>query len=112
MDNISDKISEILADPKKLEQIKGLAGMMGLGDSPGMPKHEEEKPADTGIDPSMMSTMMKIAPLLQSAQSDDDGARLLRSLKPFLRDERKSRIDGAVRMLQLMKILPLLKNTL
>ena len=112
MDNISDKISEILADPKKLEQIKGLAGMMGLSDSHEPPKPESGTEVNTGIDPSMMSTMMKIAPLLQSAQSDDDSARLLRSLKPFLRDERKGKIDGAIRMLQLMKILPLLKNTL
>ena len=63
-----------------------------------------------GIDPSMLSMIMKFIPLMQSVNAEDDSTRLLRSLRPFLREERALRLDSAVRLLGIMKLLPLLKN--
>ena len=43
--------------------------------------------------------------------TEDDSTRLLRAVKPFLKEERARRVDGAIRLLSIMKILPLLKNS-
>ncbi len=106
MEDLSRKINELLSDPGMMEQIKGLAGMLGE-----KPPAAEPKPEVPSLDPSMLGTVMKIAPLLQSAGGDDDSTRLLRALKPFLKEERAKRVDGAIRMLGLMKMLPLLKES-
>ncbi|MBQ5563106.1 MAG: hypothetical protein IIT39_06945 [Clostridia bacterium] len=115
MEDISRKINEILSDPEMMEQIKGLAGMFGQGSESSQPK-KAEPPSNSLAslnmpDPNMLGTMMKIAPLLQSMGGDDDSIRLLKALKPFLKEERSKRIDGAIKMLGFMKILPLLKSS-
>ena len=46
MEDISRRISELLADPQTLEQIKGLAGMLGQGGS-SQPSDESHPPVRT-----------------------------------------------------------------
>ena len=53
---------------------------------------------------------MKLAPMLQSANREDDSTRLLKALRPFMHEERAARIDGAIRLLGIMRMLPLLKG--
>ncbi len=116
MEDLSRKISELLSDPHALEQIRGLTGLLGqTPDKPEQPQHKETPdPADKSFsgmpDPNMIGMVMKLAPLLQSAKEEDDSTRLLKALKPFMHDERSKRIDGAIRLLGIMKILPLLKG--
>ena len=111
MEDISRKINEILSDPEMMEQIKGLAGMFGQGSESSQPKKAEQQNNSLASlnmpDPNMLGTMMKIAPLLQSMGGDDDSIRLLKALKPFLKEERSKRIDGAIKMLGFMKTLPI-----
>ena len=115
MEDISRKINEILSDPEMMEQIKGLAGMFGQGSESSQPKKAEQQNNSLASlnmpDPNMLGTMMKIAPLIQSAGGEDDSTKLLRALKPFLKGERAERIDGAIRMMGFIKMLPLLKNS-
>ncbi len=118
MEDISRKINEILGDPEMMEQIKGLAGMFGQGSEKSDTQAKKPEPQNNNSlsslnmpDPNMLGTMMKIAPLLQSMGGDDDSIRLLKALKPFLKEERSKRIDGAIKMLGFMKILPLLKSS-
>ena len=112
MEDLSRKINELLGDPQMMEQIKGLAGL--LGQSQEQPKPEPQNnisPLGSAVDPNMLGTLMKIAPLLQSAGGEDDSTRLLKALKPFLKGDRADRIDSAIRMMGFMKMLPLLKNS-
>lgn len=110
MEDMSRKINEILSDPQMMEQIKGLAGI--LGQSQEQPKPEPQNNIMQSMpDPNMIGTVMKLAPFLQSAGGEDDSTRLLKALKPFLKGDRADRIDGAIRMMGFMKMLPLLKNS-
>ena len=61
-------------------------------------------------DPQLLGTVMKIAPLLQSVNREDDSTRLLRALQPFLHQERSRRVDSAIRLLGIIKLLPVLKG--
>ena len=121
MDDLSSKINEILSDPQTMQQIKGLTEMLGLSDS-----SEKQKPIVTENKQSMdmlsglsalqqnndmLSMMTRLVPLLSDMNKEDDTSRLLLALKPFLSEERKKKLAQAEKIIKIMKLLPLLKDT-
>ena len=50
-------------------------------------------------------------PLLGQAGREDDSTRLLRALRPLLGPERQKKVDEAMKILQMMRLLPLLKES-
>lgn len=115
MDDLSAKISQILSDPQALQQIKGLGEQLGFPNTSSEPQvneHREEPqaPMNTGFSPDMMSMLTKLAPMMNSMNSEDDTTRLLKALRPFLSDERKKKLDEASKLLKMMKLLPLIKD--
>lgn len=124
MDDLASKLGELLNNPGTLEQIKGLAGLFG-GAAPGStpipgplpsagplpvsapPPEHLESPADG----EMLRTMMKMAPLLSAFRQEDDSTRLLHALRPMLSPERQKKLDEAIKLIQLMRVLPLLKGS-
>lgn len=109
MDNIQDKIAEIMSDPEALSQVQSLGKMLGIAPEKEAPKPEpvEESSALSG---EALSSIAKIAPLLSQVNREDDTTRLLAALRPFLSEEKCRKLDSAKKMLGLMKVLPLLKN--
>lgn len=59
----------------------------------------------------MMGAMTKLAPLMSQMRQEDDTTRLLQALKPLLGHEKRKKIDESIKMLQMMKMLPLLKSS-
>lgn len=58
-----------------------------------------------------MNTMLKMKSIMEKMSSNDDPrANLLYSLKPYLRNERKDKIDQYANLLNMTKIAELLKN--
>ena len=116
MEDLSRKITELLSNPETMEQIKGLTGLLGQSDFSAKNQNNTPKPLPPSnptndfINPEMLGTVMKFAPLLRSVNQEDDSTRLLKALKPFLRDERQKKVDEAIKLLGLMKMLPLLKD--
>ncbi len=118
MEDLSRKIGELLGDPQMMEQIKGLAGMLQSSSPPhDVPPSAASvstaaaPPESDMPDANLLGMVMKIAPLLRSFRDEDDSTRLLRSLKPFMHEERAKRIDSAIRLLHIMKLLPVLKGS-
>ncbi len=114
MDDISEKINSILSDPSAMEQIKALGGMLGL-DQNGSKPPPAQKPSNalSGInmpDPASMSMIMKFAPLLGRINEENESTRLLAALRPFLSEKRRPRVDQAIRMLSIMRMLPMLRE--
>ncbi|MCI9273871.1 MAG: hypothetical protein HFE39_07940 [Clostridiales bacterium] len=115
MDDLAGKISELLNNPESLEKIKGLSGL--LGQSPMAPQPEPEINQNSAPDlGSMLSadtlqTVMKLAPLFSSMKQDDNSTRLLHALRPMLGAKRQQKLDQSIKMMQMIRILPLLKNT-
>lgn len=106
MDDLSEKINSLLSSPEALEQIKELSGMLGISDVHNTSKTEQKTlPDDT------LSLVTKVAPFLKSMNKDDDTIRLLKALRPFLSDERNKKIDGAEKILKILKCLPMLKDS-
>lgn len=78
--------------------LGALSGLMGNG-------------GDQGINPEMLQSIIKIAPLLSSVQQEDDNTRLLYALRPFLKPQRQKRLDESANMMRMFKLLPLLKGS-
>lgn len=71
----------------------------------------EEQSGDglfSGLD---LGSMAKIAGLLSAAGNTSNDERLLLALKPLLREENRGKVDTALRLLKLISLLPLLKES-
>lgn len=126
MDDLSSKLSDLLKNPESMEKIKNLAAMFGgsgaleapePADAPQRtpsPPPAQEKgsiPSAPSIDPEIMRSVMKIAPALSRIHQEDDSTRLLRALRPFLGERRQKKLDEAIKLMQLARMVPFLKNS-
>lgn len=99
MDDISQKIGEILNDEESMERVRQLASSF-LG--------EKE---DAGED-SEGAKVLKIMEILEKLKnSSSDREKLLVSLRPLLSDSRKTKVDTAVKLIKIIELLPLIKES-
>ena len=59
----------------------------------------------------MTAMLLRAAPLLASANREDDSTRLLAALRPLLGEARQKKLDEAAKILKLLHLLPLLKES-
>ena len=55
--------------------------------------------------------ILKLQQLIQAAKQDNPNTMLLKSLKPLLKEERRQKVDEAVRMMKLLSLLPVLQES-
>ena len=112
MDNIQDAISKIMSDPEAISQVQSLGKMLGLGSgSNSEPPPPPVENNNNNIPNEMMSKLTQIMPLFSRLRQEDDTTRLLSALRPFLSEEKRIKLDSAKRILQFMKLIPLLKES-
>lgn len=109
MSDISERITQLLGDPQTMEQIKALSGLIGQGAPESAPEPEPEEPAPSGAS-QMLPMAMKLMPLLGSFNQDDDAIKLLYAIKPFLSPPRREKLEQAIKLLRIIRIVPLLKS--
>ena len=137
MDDLAGKLSELLNSPEGMARIQNLASMLGQNqqESPapadssassqdsgegfslgalssllgGMGKGAESAPAlpDAGT----LQLVTRLAPMLSAVRQEDDSTRLLRALRPLLGEARQKKVDEAIQILQMLRLLPLLKES-
>ncbi len=112
MEDLAEKINSVLQDPQSLKQLGELAQMLGFPP----PANGEESPKDNGNASPIgggpdISALMSLAGRIREAGGDDDNINFLLALRPLLSDEKKPRIDRAVKILRLINILPALKDS-
>ncbi len=69
---------------------------------------EESGGLFSGVD---IGSMAKLAGLIGAAGNTSKDERLLLALKPLLREENQNKVDTAVRLLKLISLIPLLKES-
>lgn len=87
-----------------LGALGALGGLGGLGGGNG------GNPLG-GVTPEMLNMVARIAPLLNKVNQEDDSTRLLQALRPLLSEARRKKVDEAMKILQMMRLLPLLKES-
>lgn len=105
MEDLAAKLTALLQDEESLKQIQELAGMMGLSSPSESPPI---LPDDSGPD---MAQIMGLVNLLQEAKTDDENICFLNALRPLLGEERRPRVDKAVKLLRLLNMLPAIKES-
>ena len=108
-----EKLSEMLSTEDGQKQISDIiSALQGGGDGEENPlssifssfgageeKEEEKPPQNSGFDLDF-ATLSKVKKLLSvSGGKKSESTALLQSLKPFLRDERKEKIDNLIKIM-------------
>lgn len=122
MDELERALRAVLDDPAQLQELRTLAGSLGLGQPDAAapqeaapPVAEPPPPPAQPPKPPVQETVSLPEPaaamLRQAGKSDKKQEALLLALKPFLRKDRQSKIDRALQAARLASLASLaLKN--
>lgn len=115
MDDISAAIRSVLSDPESMAQIQSIVNALGTEPAAAPAPQTSalsvpQSAPQNGGDP-MMAMLLKAAPLLTAVNQEDDATRLLQALRPLLSEPRRKKLDEASRILKILHILPLLKES-
>lgn len=109
MSDFENKLNEILSNPESLGEIMNIAKSLGLSGDDEV-KEAPEKNKKPEIKGDMLGAVTKLAPILSEAGKDDDSTRLLKALKPLLSKPRQEKVDSAVKIIGILRILPKLQE--
>lgn len=112
MEDISEKLAELLNDPDSLNRVRAMAEGL-LGEQKKEPKKSPDaNPISEGseFDMAQIGKIMSIMSQLKGS-NDDNRAKLLLALKPHLSAPRQVKVDTAIKLLKLIDLLPILKDS-
>lgn len=119
MDDLMGMMQELLSDPESMKQIQELTQMLQSesGDSEDSAQsaqaetqgeQAEREGGGAGFDFGMF---FKLQQLMQATAGEDKDAELLLALKPHLKEERQKKVDKAVKILKLLSIWSVLRDS-
>ena len=104
MNEMEEKLEQILNDPGTMEQIMALARSLSGGESPCPDKAPGPPSVSPSIpDPALLSGLLGM--LSEESRGDDPRSTLLESLRPFLREQRQPALDKAIRIARLSRLI-------
>ncbi len=106
MDDLNQKLAGILNDPESMNRIKEMAE--SILSKPESPK-EDDSVFGT-LDGAELSNIMSIVSKLNQ-KNEDARTSLLSALKPHLSEPKREKVDTAIKILRLLDLLPLLKES-
>mgnify|MGYP000064343898 FL=1 len=109
-----EKLNSILGDQQAMGQIMALAQSLGKQSSSDQeekdtaPEPAEDAPPDLSqlmgnLDPKMVQLGMRL--MREYQQDDGQNTALLQALRPYLREERRGRLDKAVQIAKMSRLL-------
>ena len=132
MSGLEEKLNAILGNQEAMGQIMALA--QSLGRQEEQEAHEQQEPGDGwepvetweeppkpetqlpdlssmlgNVDPKMMQLGMRL--LQEYNRADDRNAALLAALRPFVKAERFAKVDRAIQIARLSRIIRVLFDT-
>ncbi len=119
MDDLSEKLSEILGDPESLNRVREMAESILGNQSNNNTSNVKSQPSQSDdssslfgndFDPIQIGKILSVISRLKS-DCDDNRTKLLLALKPHLSEPRREKIDTAVKILKLFDLLPLLRES-
>jgi hypothetical protein len=118
MSEFEDKLNKILSSPEDLEKIAGLArtlssggaaadGAPGGGDSEAAPSGGAAElgglaGALSGLDPKMLGLVGRL--MREYSSGGNDKSELIHALRPYLREDRREKIDKAAEIAKLARL--------
>ncbi len=112
MEDIAEKISEILSDEQSLKQLSELASMLGLtGEAPSAPESQRCSNEDSSTMPFDIVNAMEMIAKIRESSKDDENVNFLCALKPLLAKEKHERVDKAIKLIKLLNLWPVIKES-
>lgn len=119
MDDLMGMMQELLSDPESMKQIQELTQMLqsefgGSEDSAQSAQAEtqgEQAEGEGGSAGFDFGMLFKLQQLMQATAGEDKDAELLLALKPHLKEERQKKVDKAVKILKLLSIWSVLRDS-
>lgn len=109
MAEFEEKLNAILGDPSAMDQILSLARSLSgesAAEPPSAEAEGESKPDLSallgGVDPGLLRAGLQI--LGREREGNDKNAALLEALRPFLKEERRGRLDRAQEILRVARL--------
>ncbi len=108
MDDLSGKLAEILNNPEAMQRVKSMAENI-LGENSG---EEKSNTSDISglLNAGEMAGLISIVSRLKNS-SDNPRSQLLNALKPHLSKPRQEKVDTAIKILKVIEILPLMRES-
>ena len=119
MSELEDKLNAILSNPEAMSQVMGLAqSLSGSGTFGAPPKNDDDQQqhppnnssSSSGIgdlfsqiDPKMIERLLPLLGELGRGENDER-TQLLYALRPFLKPERREKVERAVKAARLIHI--------
>ncbi|MBR0447792.1 MAG: hypothetical protein IIX28_04945 [Clostridia bacterium] len=103
MDDLNEKLERLLSDPEGIAKIQAAMSALGGGEATA------PAPPPPSAMPDM-TALTKLMPLISNLGAESDDTRLLGALRPYLHGQRVERLDESMRLLQLIKLIPLLQQ--
>jgi hypothetical protein len=114
MSELEDKLNKILSSPAEMEKIMGLARSLSGSMGGAAAADQNAAPSESAPDLSSITSalgnldpkIMKIAGRLVSEYSSqkNDKAELLNAIKPYLKEDRRAKIDRATEIAKLARL--------
>ncbi len=115
MEDLNEKLNRLLSSPDGMAKLRSAMAAFGesggVSDAPSSPPPPTSGDSEAGGGMPDLKLLTKLAPLMGAMDKDDDDTRLLQALRPYLHGEREQRLDETMRLLKLMRLLPLLQET-
>lgn len=105
MDDLSLKLAQILNDPESMTRVREMAESILAPEEPP----QTETPFG-GVDSAELMKLMSVVSKLNT-KNDDERTRLLAALKPHLSEPKREKVDTAIKILRLLELLPILKES-
>ncbi len=116
MSDFEEKLNAILSNADAMDQVMKLAQSLDLGGSPGGGSGDSPPPQNTGgdsggglgdllgaLDPKLVGRLLPLLGELTGG-GDDQRRQLLYALRPFLKPERRDKIDRALKTAKLLHV--------
>lgn len=132
MEDLTKKLENLLNSPDGMEKIRSAMAALGASQEspePAAPEKAEgdappelsgllaafggggaAKAEDAGGGLPDLSMLTRLAPLLSNMRRDDENTVLLKALRPYLHGDREKRLDDAIKIMQFIRVMPLLRE--
>jgi hypothetical protein len=106
MDDIMNKIGDLLSDEESVKQLSELAQMLVSEDN-----SSESDSNGTNLPDIDISSVIKLTSLITEASRQDKNTDLLLALRPHLGVEKQKRVDKALKLLKLLEVWNMIKDS-
>lgn len=110
MSDMIKNISKMINDGNIPDDIKNIINNMKSNDTSSTNSSDDSSNSNSSIPNIDIETIIKMKSIFEKMNSTEDPrANLLRSLKPYLKESRKSKIDQYIQLFNMSKVMDIFK---